>query len=661
LAAIGLIGISTLLFEILLIRIFSVTMWYHFAFVAISLALFGIAASGVFVTLSAPFSQPERAVKLMAVAAACFGLAIPICFVTDLNIPFIPFDVPGHRMAAFALFATKFLVLSLPFFFSGLTLATAFTNVPGRVNRIYFADLVGGGLGCALVVPILTVFSGPSAIISVAALPFLAAAQLFLRAGVRKGAVLSLVGMSGILVLVSLNETFEIFAVTHVKSYTQDRGQERERPKVYERWHPVSRVAVHPISASGSPEPWFYARPAPGGFPPVLEVTNDGGARTFIYPAMTQEEYARLFRDDVSDIVYSLTSGPDVLVIGVGGGKDVLAALSLGAASVTGVELNPLMIEVVQDDFAAFSGRPYDDPRVRIAIDEGRNFVASRESRYDVIKIAATDTWVASARGAYSLTENYLYTREAIRDYLDHLRPGAFLSITRWYPQETLRLAALVSASLRALGHPDPQSRILMARNAATLTCIVKNGVISAEESSRFAAAVERAGLVLIHAPERGTTSGNEFDEYHGRLVETPDLASVVDALPVNVEPPTDDRPFFFDLFRGTRGRSPQRGPSYLIQHARARNLLESIALLTADVALIFVLAPLLIFRRRTSRSIRRRTWVVANLYFLSIGLGYLLVEIPLMQRFILFLGHPVYAVTVVLFSLLVTGAYTVG
>jgi hypothetical protein len=654
LTAIGLIGISTLLFEILLIRIFSVTMWYHFAFVAISLALFGIAASGVFVTLSAPFSQPERAVKLMAVSAACFGLAIPISFVTDLNIPFIPFDVSGQRTAAFALFLTKFLVLSLPFFFSGLTLATAFTNAPGRVNRVYFADLLGGGLGCGLVVPILTVLSGPSAIISVAALPFLAAAQLFRRAGVPKGTALSLVGLCGIIVLVGLNETLEIFAVTHVKSYAQDRGQERERPTVYERWHPVSRVAVHPDSVSSSPQPWFYAGPLPGGFPPVLEVTNDGGARTFIYPAMTQEEYAELFRDDVTDIVYSLTSSPDVLVIGVGGGKDVLAALSLGAASVTGVELNPLMIEVVQNDFADFSGRPYDDPRVNIVIDEGRNFVASREARYDVIKIAATDTWVASARGAYSLTENYLYTREAIRDYVDHLRPGAFLSITRWYPQETLRLAALVSESLKALGYPNPESRILMARNEVTLTCIVKNGVISAEERSRFAAAVEQAGLVLVYAPGQGTTSRNELDAYHGRLAETPRLASVVDELPVNLEPPTDDRPFFFDLFRGGRGRSLLQGPSYLIQHARARKLLESVALLTMDVALIFVLAPLVIFRRRTSRPIRRRTWVVVNLYFLSIGLGYLLVEIPLMQRFILFLGHPVYAITVVLFSLLV-------
>ncbi len=527
LTAIGLVGISTLLFEILLTRIFSVTMWYHFAFIAISLALFGIAASGALVTLSAPFSQPERALKLMAISSACFGLAIPISFVIDLNIPFIPFDIAGSRMAAFALFLMKFLVLSVPFFFSGLTLATAFTNAPARVNRVYFADLVGGGIGCGLVVPMLTVLSGPSAIISVAALPFLAAALFFRRAGLRRGTVLSLVGLSGIVVLVGLNEKLEIFAVTHVKSYAQDRGQEPERPKVYERWHPTSRVAVHPESVSGSPQPWFYAGPVPGGFPPVLEITNDGGARTFIYPKLTQEEYAGLFRADVSDIVYSLTSSPDVLVIGVGGGKDVLAALSLGAATVTGVELNPLMIEVVQDAFADFSGRPYDDPRVRVVIDEGRNFVASRETSYDVIKIAATDTWVASARGAYSLTENYLYTREAIRDFINHLTPGGFLSISRWYPQETLRLAALVSESLRALGHADPESRILMARNAATLTCIVKNGVISSDERSRFAVAAEQAGLVLVHVPGQGTIPSNELDAYHGRLVETPHLASV--------------------------------------------------------------------------------------------------------------------------------------
>ena len=651
---IALVGVTTLLVEILLTRIFSVTLWYHFAFFAISLALFGIAASGVLVALCSPFSQPERALKLMALSCAGFGLSIPTAFFIEQQIPFIPFDIPGRGLAAFIFFSASFLILSIPFFFSGLTLAIAFTNAPPRVNRIYFADLAGGGLGCLLVIPSLTVLSGPSSLIAAAALPLAASALLFRRVSSARGTMAMLIGLTLVFALVPLNEKMGFLRINRVKSYAQDRGQERERPKLYERWHPVSRIAVHPESVSISPLGWFYGDSIDFEFPPVLEVTNDGGARTFIYPALPTEEYAELFRRDVTDLVYALTSDPDVLVIGVGGGKDVLAALSLGAARVTGVELNRLMIDVVQDHFADFSGRPYQDKRVQIIIDEGRNFVASHPDRYDVIKIAATDTWVASARGAYSLTENYLYTREAIRDFIDRLTPGGFLSITRWYPQETLRLTALVSESLKESGYPEPELQILMARNEVTLTCIVKNGIISAEERARSARRAQQAGLVVVYPEDDTNPPRSEIDAHHRAAFDSASRAQLAERLSLNLEPPTDDRSFFFDLFREVSSGSLSRGPSYLVQHARASRLLESLAFITIDVALIFVIAPLVVLRKRFVDPVGKRTWLLVNSYFLSIGFGYLLVEIPLMQRFILFLGHPVYAVTVVLFTLLI-------
>jgi hypothetical protein len=583
----------------------------------------------------------------MAIYAFFFGLAVPTVFLIDLNIAFLPLDIPGRRVEAYALFSLKFLLLSLPFFYSGLILSIGFTNAPRRVNRIYCADLVGAGVGCGLAIPALLLLSGPSATIFVAVFAFSAAAVLFHSVGSGWGTRWSILAGVAVLMFVGLNERIELVRVSNVKSYDANYGQAHERDKVYERWHPTSRVAVHPTSVSGSPDTWFHSRTVPGVLPEVMEVTNDAGARTYIYPHMSSESALDLFRYDSSDLVYAMTSDPEVLVVGVGGGKDMISALAFDASAVTGVELNPLMIDIVQSEFGDFSGRPYADPRVRIAIAEGRHFIASQPDSYDVIKISVTDSWAASARGAYTLNENYLYTLEALGDFMDHLEPGGFLSITRWYPLETLRLASLVGQSLRDRGVEDPSDQVLMARNtgavASTLTLIVKNGSLTDAERTLFAAAAGEAGHILVHAPGQDGVSGEQLDIQHRGLLTVRGLAQASTELPVNVTPPTDDRPFFFDLTG--EGQIRDLGPSYQIQHARARDLLVGLLVISTSIAVVFVLAPVGFARDRRQRKARARpgSW-----------LGYLLVEIPLIQRFILFLGHPTYAVTVVLFSMLV-------
>lgn len=665
LVAIACIGIATLMFEILLTRIFSVTMWYHFAFVTISLALFGIAASGVLVMRSEQLSDRKQSLQQMAMAAACFGGAVPLAFVLDLHVPFRPFDVPGQRLQAGFFFLIKFLVLALPFFYSGLVLALAFTHSPNRVNRVYFADLAGGGLGCGLVVPVMLVLSGPSATIATAVFPFVAAALLYRQSGNRRGMLATLAAAVAVLVFVGVNEQVGIVKVVHVKSFDAKLGRVLERPKVYEKWHPVSRVAVHPLeySPKEAPERWFHTKPVEGGFPHVMHVTNDGAAGTHIYPKLSQADRKRIFRHDVSDLVYSLVKRPNVLVVGVGGGKDILSALAFDCNSVTAAELNPLMIDVVQNAFADFSGRPYDDPRVKIHINEARNFIASRPDRYDVIKISVTDTWTASARGAYSLNENYLYTREAMNDYLSHLTPGGFLTITRWYPHETLRLAMLLRQTLLARGQ-DPAKCILMARCRQTLTCLVKNGELTAEEQRQFADACHKAEVVMVQADAPDVSTEPE-DVWHRQVITGEGLDALLARLPINLNPPTDDHPFFFDLSGKEGSATLDKEANFLKQHARAHELLIGLLILTSIVALLFVVLPVVLFRRKVrAERVPTRTWLLANLYFLSLGIGFMLVEIPLLQRLILFLGHPTYAMTVVLMSLLISsgiGSLTAG
>lgn len=629
-------------------------MWYHFAFIAISLALFGISASGVTLTLR---TVPIKATPLrnLALAVVAFALAAPLAFVADQHIPFLSFDL-GLGARPYVFFLVKFLVLALPFFFSGLTIALSFRYYSREINKIYFADLAGAGLGCALVVPVLNALSAPSAIVLVSAFLFLSAGFLFSRAEARKLAFLSLLAVIAVILFVWMNEVWPVLRITRVKSYEPNQAQIVERPKIYERWSPVSRVAAHPPSASSSPQPWFYSLQTPIGFPKTIEVTNDGGARTYVYPKMTEQQARILFDYDLSDLVYHITTRPDVLIIGVGGGKDILGALAFNCRTATGVELNPLMIDLVQNKLGEYSGRPYDDPRVQIVIDEGRNYVASCARRYDVIKISVTDTWAASAVGAYALVENYLYTREAIYDYLHSLKPGGILSISRWLPDESLRMAVLSGDALHSLKVPDVEKRICMIRNGETVNFLIKNGVFTNEESSSLVAAAQRAGHTILYVPgqERNWSQDAVGQTHRSMLVD--DWRTSSERTGLNLIPPVDDRPFFFNLVTIASAKQHNYGSLYGVpfQHGRALSLLYGMLMVSSTVVMIFLIAPLAFSHGRLFGGLHLPTRLGANLFFLVVGFGYLLVEIPFTQRLILFLGHPVYALTVALFSMLV-------
>ncbi len=659
--AILLVGLATLLFEILLTRIFSLTMWYHFAFVAISLGLFGIGAGGVAVTVAPKVFSAERALERMGQTCLAFGLSIPVVFAIDLQLPFVPFgtvadgDTAG-LLAAYGLFTAKFLLLATPFFCSGLVLAIAFTRSAEGVHRVYFADLVGGGLGCALGVPILLGLSGPSAVALVGVFPFLAATLFFQAAGKDRPGYLGLAGVVGVLALVGINEVSPVLKITRVKSFDSAHGQTVEPPLAYERWHPVSRVAVLTPEASGSPVGWFYSDPTPPDFPKVLEVTNDGGARTYIYPQLPHETARELFERDLSDIVYALTDEPRVLVVGVGGGKDVLSALTFGASSIRAVEMNPIMIDVVQDVFAEFSGAPYEDPSVEIVIDEARNYVETHDHEYDAISVSVTDTWAASSVGAYALTESYLYTAEAFDAFMERLGDGGFLSVTRWFPGETLRLVALVTEGLRARGVQSPEQQILMARNEWTATLLVKNGAVTPEEDAAFRARAALGGFKVVHTPSTGPVEGDVISALHRLLIRTDDLAADSANLPISVAPPTDDQPFFFHFvsLKDALAGNVAEGSGFEVQHGRALALLMGLLRISIVIALVFVLGPVLWMRRREKATAPLKARLTANLYFLALGFGYLLAEIPMMQNFILFLGNPIYSLSVVLFSMLV-------
>jgi spermidine synthase len=479
---------------------------------------------------------------------------------------------------------------------------------------------------------------------------------------------------------VVLNGSRHFFDVRFVKGL-------RQPETLAMRWNSFSRVDV-----AGTPKSlWTPRAPAFAGFSgrldpdfeiPEVKITYDADASsqiTYFDGDLRRMEYLSY---DVSSTVYHLRRFQNVLVIGPGGGRDILTGLSLGSKPITGVEINPLTVELMRSRFRTFSGGLYAGlPGVTVVNDEGRSFLRHQSSQYDLIEASLIDTWAASAAGAYALTENNLYTVDAFEDDFAHLTPDGVLCFNRWFsepPVEVLRLMGLAREALARRGVGNPEDHVMIVRTdpSDTLTqslasILVKASPFSPVEVNTLAHYASQMGFLLSHVPPNASAGIGElspeqriFDSVLGL-----DSAEFTANYPFDITPVSDDRPFFFNrvpivpwlLVHAGLSRSPVgRTPLSL----GGQTLLVSLVA-TAVATLVLLVVPYWFDRRqRRSRSAetstnagvidpRRNTLWVA--YFAGLGLGFILVEIVLIQRFSLFLGYPVYSLSVVLFTLLIT------
>ncbi|HUT73923.1 MAG TPA: hypothetical protein VM221_03695, partial [Armatimonadota bacterium] len=430
---------------------------------------------------------------------------------------------------------------------------------------------------------------------------------------------------------------------------------------VYERWNPISRLAVlleQRGSWGGRPFGWglspAYDGPAPDR---GMYINIDANAATPLVRFDGDPSRLDYLRYDVTAVAYYLKQRGRVFVIGPGGGRDVLTALNFGQVKVDAVEINPTIVDIVERVFADFTGRPYQYPGVSLTVGDARSYIARSSQRYDIIQSSLTDTWAATAGGGFVLTENLLYTREAFRDYYQHLTPDGILSISHWYrypmPDEILRLATLARVALEAEGVKRPADHVavvLMPRvmfgPMGVATFMMKRSPFAPQELSTLRAVSARMGFELVYAP------GGGKEELFERLLATPDLQGFLASLPADMSPVTDDRPFFFLL-------TSRKDLSYtsLLQHLSQWNtnpisLLVSLLVLLGAAVVLFILGPLYTLRRPALRAHRREA--IFLLYFLCLGLAYIMIELALMQRFVLFLGHPTYSLSVMLSTLLI-------
>jgi len=625
---------ATLLVELSVTRILSVVLYYHFAFLAISIALFGLGAGGVFSYVVAGWKAPLylKLGRLSALNSLLVVLAL-VAILAQKG------DVGELGWGAFWKLSAICFSTALPFFVSGAIVSLAVSETIERVHRIYFFDLLGAASGCLLLMGLLRVFDGESTVLAAAVIFAATAAIWHSMAGSARGRAASVALALALVAFVTVNKHHPILDIRHAKG--NDLPAES-----FVRWNSFSRIAL-------------VDRKAEGRQTIVIDADASTDIAAFDFDRLTAGERHALLTQGPS-LPYALRPGAKALIIGPGGGWDVARALASGSRDITGVETNPIIAgAIMRERYPALSHNLYWRPEVHIVVEDGRSFVRRTTARYQVVQATLVDTWASTAAGAFALSENNLYTVDAVRDYLQHLTADGVVAFTRWGfdpPRESLRLVSLAIEALAGLGERDAARHVIVGREGsaegwgARDTVLISRAPFSPADLDRARALFDAAHMQAVYLP--GVQAHNPFYD----LLTSADPDAYERSYRFDITPVTDNRPFFFFTVQPRDLWTFFRTASHLSADYKAANqavpLLFGLLGVSLAAVLLILLAPPLVLGTRLPphRGVR-----VFLLYFLFIGAGYVFIEVGLVQKFALFLGHPADALTGVIFSLLVS------
>ena len=622
-------SLATLLLELALTRVFSVIYFYHFAFLAISIALFGLGAGGVFSYLVSGWRG--TLFGKVGMLAAVDALVCVLC---------LWFLLTRTGRLGTAELTIAYFVAALPFFLSGTIVSLVIADTVERVHRTYFFDLIGAATGCVVLVPLLEWVGGPNTILVAAVLFAVSSAIWFHLNRSPRGRVVAVsIGLL-LVALIAYNSKSFVLDVKYAKGQPL-KGEE------FHRWNAFSRIAIKPEPGSGLKSI-------------VIDADAATGIPHFDFAHLSPEEKFGLEYQGPGG-PYLLRPGAKTLIIGPGGGWDVSRALAAGSKDITGVEINPIIANVImREKFPQYSNELYFRPEVKIFVEDGRSFIRRSQQHFQVIQATLVDTWASTAAGAFALSENNLYTTEAFVDYLSHLENDGVLAFTRWGfnpPRESLRVVSLAQAALEELGQNEPSRNVAVIRAdvqklggwGAQDTILVSRTPFQQGDLQRLQSAAATGHMQLVYWP--GTDVSSPF---RTMLLAT-DLPRFFASYPFDVRPVSDDRPFFFytvqprDLWNFVLHASHATA-DYKVNSALPV-LFGSLGISILATLIIMCLPPLLL-RDRLPRSAGS---IGSLLFFLLIGAGYILIQVALIQKFVLFLGHPTYALTVIIFSMLLS------
>jgi spermidine synthase len=651
------VALSTLMLEILLTRITSVIAWYHLAFFVISLAMLGMTAGAVVVFMFPAAFEQERIAERLGQSAIAFAATTPIALGLAMSIPLLPID---DLMDFFALLAYGG-VVAVPFALGGVCLTLALTRANLPASTAYGVDLVGAALGCALVIPLLDRFDAPSAALLACSLAAVGAACFALaRGSAGRG---QLVGASALAVML---------VVLGLGNAKPEPGHEAELPPLrpawvkskpeapdtfaWVGWNTYSRVSVSETMQL-PPTMWARSRVMPPvlGLPtPQRVITIDGAAATMMFEHGNELERHAHIEWDITSFAHQMRPTGPAAVIGVGGGRDVIVAARAGHTPVVGIELNDLIVALHTDVMADYS-RLTQIPGVELVADEARSHMSREQRRFSVITMSLIDTWASTGAGSYSLSENGLYTVEAWQVFVDRLEDDGIFTVSRWYhpnsPGETARMLALGLELLWQRGVEDPHQHLILLQNYEVATLLLSPTPFSKRDLDTMQKAAVAKGLTMLATPRRGPLHEGTLSRLWA-LDSQDALWAWARSQELDLTPPTDDRPFFFNTLKpGTWLSDPEavdRLDVSFLGNLQATQTLVYATLVSLLLTLLTVVGPLL-GRRDELREVGRRDLLAATAYFALIGLGFMFVEIGLLSRLNVFLGHPTIALAVLL------------
>jgi hypothetical protein len=631
LLGVGLTSFAALLLELALTRLFSVVLFYHFAFLSISIALLGLGAGGVFAYLFKNRLARTDTRTLAARLSIDSSILVLVALEVILHVP-VFLTVSG---ANFLHLTAIYVAAALPFFLTGVQFSVIFARETRCISRLYGADLGGGALACLALVPFLNWLGGPNTIL-VASVALTAAAMVWTASRIGRRVAFAL--LAGFLILIAANHSDRLIDVVYAKGVFRDPAWVE-----FARWNALSRVEVDRVG------------------PATKAIVIDADASTYIMNCDLAHWHDTDWENDLMSqppaLANVLRPRGEFAIIGPGGGVDVLRAVANGSPSVTGIEINPIIANaIMRGRYAAYSKHLYQHPNVHIQVTDGRSYLRSTPQQFDVVQMTLVDTWASTAAGAFALSENNLYTVEAFREYFQHLKPDGMIAITRWefrQPREALRVVSVAIEALHNLGVTDPARHFIVASGGplnedgiAVVVLAKKTAFTEAEESAVQAHLDDHDELVPLYLPSDPAVwqaGHNPFAD----LIASNDPYRFARSYAYNVSPVTDNAPFFFFTLKPEQilGQGQRHSVDWKVNLGVL--VLVLVLVISLAAVLVFLVLPLAIKSGRQSP--------LPLLYFVAVGLGYILVEIAFIQRFVLFLGHPTYALTVVIFLLMLS------
>lgn len=668
----GLVTAAVLMFQIVETRILSVISWYYLSFFVISMGMFGLTAGAVWVYLKGGRFSRASLSRDLAYHGGLFAVTMLASLLVQLNVPLVHL-ITKDPVTAFTvglIWASVMISIAVPFFYAGVVVSLALTRGPFPIGRIYGVDLVGAATGCLGALALLNMTDGPSAVLWIGALSALGATlfsasrvgtedagprilgRLFDRPGAIAAALALLAAANGVIGFGIEPHFIKGSSVADLPA------------PLYERWNSFSRVALYAdherTPRMWGPSPRFHDRPWAID---QRELVIDGDAGTASYRIAGDVAKAGFLKYDVTNLAYFLPGRRSAAIIGVGGGRDMISARLFGVDRITGVEINPLILRLLTEkpgfrEFTGIAGLP----GMTFHVDEARSWFARSRERFDLIQMSLIDTWAATGAGAYTLSENGLYTEEAWRLFLKHLTEKGVFTVSRWYGpnevNETGRMLSLAMAAIMQTGARTPARHVFMAAADRIATLVVSRSPLPPSYVATLEKTARQMGYRIIVSPNRPPASATLGGIM--RSHSPAELTRFTANLRLDLTPPTDERPFFFNqlplhnlgkLFRETL---PGLHQGVALGNLRATTTL----VMLIGLSLLLVAGTIVVPLRPAVADVGRGMAFGGTAYFLLIGAGFMFFEIALLQRMSLFLGHPIYSLSIVLFSIILSTGF---